>query len=150
MNKKVNVYPTLPILTITPNITSVVYGVELGFGEIKQCLFRHARVEEILADGTKVQLDLNNLSSDNEAIVLAERNSKEAKIRSQEGTRLALEKALKKIDSLNETIREKDIEISQLTVKLAASNEDLSKAEEENKTLNSLLAETDKKEKKDK
>lgn len=65
MFKKVNVYPDMPIYALQMPITNVAMGIKLSVGDIANCLYKKAKIEEVLEDGTLVQLDLSNYDKDN-------------------------------------------------------------------------------------
>ncbi|MGL5330908.1 MAG: hypothetical protein ACRDD7_16715 [Peptostreptococcaceae bacterium] len=69
MIKKVNVYPSVPIFTVRPAILYPVMEVELGVGDIQNCIVARATVDEILSDGTTLRLDLSNFNKINEVVV---------------------------------------------------------------------------------
>ena len=65
MTKKVNIYPTRPIITVNPPIRSTVKGVTKPVADIRSCILARAIVEEIMEDGNVINLDLNNYDKDN-------------------------------------------------------------------------------------
>lgn len=65
MKKRVNIYPTRPITNVTPIIRGVVKDVTKDIKTIRLCILGMAKVEEILNDGSIIQLDLNNYNIDN-------------------------------------------------------------------------------------
>ena len=60
MKKRVNVYPVVPILTIRTPIMTTALNCELSHGDILNCIYSRALVDEILPDGNTVRLNLNN------------------------------------------------------------------------------------------
>lgn len=64
MKKRVNVYPYLPVRALKHPIIGNTFNVELYTGEILNCICAKAKVEEILNDGSKVVLNLNNYRHD--------------------------------------------------------------------------------------
>lgn len=65
MNKKVNIYPTKTIFALNPPIRSAVTNVTKPVEDIRACLIARAKVEEILPNGEKVNLNLTNFDKDN-------------------------------------------------------------------------------------
>ena len=65
MTKKVNIYPTRPIVTVNPPIRSAVKNVTKPLPDIRACIMARAIVEEIMEDGRVTNLDLNNYDKDN-------------------------------------------------------------------------------------
>ena len=63
--KKVNIMPKRPITTIIPPIRMPIYNVTKKIDDIKLAILAGARVEEIMPDGSKVSLNLNNYDRDN-------------------------------------------------------------------------------------
>ena len=63
--KLVNIYPTYPIVTITPPIRCPIKNVRKSIPEIRECIIKRAVVEEILEDGTVISLDFANYDKDN-------------------------------------------------------------------------------------
>lgn len=70
LTKIVNIYPSMPIITINPPIRSTVKRVTKSIEEIRACLLARAIVEEILPDGKTIRLTIGNydkcLNSDGE------------------------------------------------------------------------------------
>lgn len=64
MKKRVNVYPYLPVRALKNPIIGNTFNIELCTGEILNCICAKAKVEEILKDGSKVRLNLNNYRHD--------------------------------------------------------------------------------------
>ena len=63
--KLVNIYPTYPIVTIAPPIRCPIKNVRKSIPEIRECIIKRAIVEEILDDGSIVNLDFANYDKDN-------------------------------------------------------------------------------------
>lgn len=63
--KLVNIYPTYPIVTVTPPIRCPIKNVRKTIPEIRECIIKRAEVEEILNDGTVINLDFSNYDKDN-------------------------------------------------------------------------------------
>lgn len=63
--KKVNIYPTTPIYSLNPVVRGVVCNVTKSVSDIRKCLIAKAKVEEILSDGTTIQLTLFNYDKNN-------------------------------------------------------------------------------------
>lgn len=129
--KKVNIYPTTPITTVNPTIRTTVLGQEMSLPEIRACLLRQAKVEEILSDGTKVPLDLHSIDLDNEKIMAKKRAEEEAKIARANGLKDELKKAQSKITELEALVASKEKEIVSIKTKLEATNNALDKANKE-------------------
>jgi hypothetical protein len=65
LTKVVNIYPSMPITTVNPPIRSVVKNVTKSISEIRSCLMARATVEEVLADGKVIRLNIGNYDTDN-------------------------------------------------------------------------------------
>ena len=69
MNKRVNIYPRSPIIGINPPIRVPVKNVFKPIQDIRVCILAGAKVEEILANGKIVLLNLRNYDMDNNAAI---------------------------------------------------------------------------------
>lgn len=65
MIKIVNVKPVLPIMALRTPIMGEVLNCKLSDGDILQCIYSRAFVDEVLEDGTLVRLNLSNYNKDN-------------------------------------------------------------------------------------
>lgn len=65
MTKKVNIYPSTPITNVQPIIRSTIKNATKDTETIRKCIISRAKVEEILATGEIVKLDLSNYDKDN-------------------------------------------------------------------------------------
>jgi hypothetical protein len=65
MYKKVNIYPSTPIIGVNPPIRSAVRHVTKSIKDIRTCIMSRAKVEEILPDGSIIRLGLNNYDKEN-------------------------------------------------------------------------------------
>ena len=66
MRKRVNVEPTIgPIYTLSVPITGKILNHEMSVGDILNCIYARARVDEILPSGKLVRLNLTNYDKDN-------------------------------------------------------------------------------------
>lgn len=65
MKKKVDITPTLPIFQLRVPVVGPVMNYEMAIGDIGVCIYARALVDEILEDGTKVRLNLQNYDKDN-------------------------------------------------------------------------------------
>ena len=65
MNKKVNIYPSMPITRVNPPIRSSVRRVTKSVEEIRICLLSRAVVEEILPNGEIIRLNMGNYDNCN-------------------------------------------------------------------------------------
>lgn len=65
MIKKVNIKASVPIKDFRPPIYGTCNGIEMTTGEILKCLCKRAIVDEVLADGSTIRLDLKNYYTDN-------------------------------------------------------------------------------------
>lgn len=63
--KKVNIYPTMPIIGLNPVVRTVTKNVFKSVDEIKICINARAIVEEILNDGSILRLNLSNYDKNN-------------------------------------------------------------------------------------
>ena len=63
--KKVNIYPSTPIVSVTPPIRTTVKGATKKIETIRKCIIARAKVEEILPTGDTVILDLSNYDKAN-------------------------------------------------------------------------------------
>lgn len=69
MRKKVNVYPTVPVLNLRTPIYNTALNVDLSVGDIAACIYGRALVDEVLDDGSTVRLSLSNYNKDNRKVV---------------------------------------------------------------------------------
>ena len=133
--KTVNIYPRFPIYTVTPSITSNVMNQKMCIGDIRACLMRQAKVEEVLPDGKTVRLDLNTLELDTQKRLAEE----EAARKAQQNTLASAAKDLTKVKKdLQDAIKAKtDAENTIATQKaqIESLNDNLDKA---NKEISSL------------
>ena len=70
MNKRtkvVNIYPSMPITGVNPPIRTTVKRVTKSIEEIRACLMARATIEEVLADGSTVRLNIGNYDKLNTA-----------------------------------------------------------------------------------
>lgn len=65
MKKKVNIFPRSAITAVNPPIRSNMGGVVRDVKDIRMCIIAGAKVEELLPDGRKVVLNLQNYDLDN-------------------------------------------------------------------------------------
>ena len=65
MIKTVNVRPVIPIMALRTPIMGEVVNCKMSDGDILQCIYSRAFVDEILEDGTLVRLNLTNYNKDN-------------------------------------------------------------------------------------
>ena len=63
--KKVNIYPSTPIVSVTPPIRTTVKGATKKIETIRKCIIARAKVEEVLPTGDTIILDLSNYDKDN-------------------------------------------------------------------------------------
>lgn len=63
--KEVNIYPRSAIRTVNPTIRGAQKNVVKNIQDIRSCILAGATVEEVLADSTKIQLNLQNYDLDN-------------------------------------------------------------------------------------
>ena len=68
-SKKVNIYALKRPVTLKIAIRGTVYGMTLPVEDIFKCICQKAKVEEILSDGSLVQLNFQNYNTDNENVV---------------------------------------------------------------------------------
>lgn len=60
MKKLVNIDSPAILYVLTPPLKGVINKIEMDVKNIRYCLTKGAKVEEILADGSVVRLDLDN------------------------------------------------------------------------------------------
>lgn len=65
MKKMVNVYPVIPVLSIRTPIMTTALNCELSYGDILNCIYARAIVDEVLPNGDTVRLNLNNYNKCN-------------------------------------------------------------------------------------
>lgn len=68
MKKLVNVYPKTSIYGTEFPILSNCLNIKLSIGDIRTCLNLRARVEEILKNGQKINLNFQNFDKDNNTV----------------------------------------------------------------------------------
>lgn len=69
MKKRVDIYPRSPILRIIPPIRVPYHNTIRDVDFIKNCIMDGAEVYEILKNGKKIRLTLNNYNKDNNVTV---------------------------------------------------------------------------------
>ena len=67
ITKRVNIKAPFAVRTVTPPICGNINDILMTSGDILKCLCKRAKVEEILPDGTTVQLNMKNYFTDNGA-----------------------------------------------------------------------------------
>lgn len=77
--KRVNIQANIPVRNINPPIFGSLRDVVMSTGDILKCISRHARVEEILPDGSTVKLNFSNYYTDNGAGLYSGQEVKEEK-----------------------------------------------------------------------
>ena len=65
MQKRVNVIANIPVLDLRIPIRGSVRNIMMDVEDIRTCLFRKAKVEEIIAEDVVVKLDFTNYDKDN-------------------------------------------------------------------------------------
>ena len=65
MQKRVNVIANIPVLDLRIPIRGSVRNIMMDVEDIRTCLFRKAKVEEVIADDVVVKLDFTNYDKDN-------------------------------------------------------------------------------------
>lgn len=65
MVKKVNVYPTSPIISLDIPLRTRMMGINMDTEDIRKCIIAQAIVEEVLSDGKIVRLNFTNYDKDN-------------------------------------------------------------------------------------
>lgn len=68
MNKVVNIYPSMAILSVNPPIRTTQVKVTKSTSEIRACIIARAIVDEVLPNGKTIRLNLNNYNKDNVAL----------------------------------------------------------------------------------
>lgn len=69
MIKTVNISTRIPIRNVKPPLQGNYKNIKMDTSDIVKCLNRRARVEEVLSDGTTVQLTLSNYYKDHSNLV---------------------------------------------------------------------------------
>lgn len=65
MKKQVNVFASVPVVTIENPFSGYIRNVTMDSDDIRKCLFAKAKVEEILPSGKTVKLDFTNYDKEN-------------------------------------------------------------------------------------
>lgn len=71
MTKIVNIQTTRPIHITRPPLEGNMFKVELKTGDIRHCLAQGARIQEVLANGMVIPLDMTNFNKDHSNMVEA-------------------------------------------------------------------------------
>lgn len=72
MVKKVNVIAPIPVRTLYPPMYGTYEGIHMSPANILKCLIHKARVEEILEDGSTIELNMTNYNTVNKPAVIIE------------------------------------------------------------------------------
>lgn len=72
MVKKVNVVARLPVRTVYPPMYGTYEGIMMSPANILKCLIHKAYVEEILEDGSTLELNMQNYNTINKPVVKKE------------------------------------------------------------------------------
>lgn len=81
MKKKVNIIPRNPIYALRPAIVGTCYNVEMNTGDIAVCLSNGARVQEILSNGIKLELNFSNYKTINEPVAEIKKEEKKVEFK---------------------------------------------------------------------
>lgn len=69
LRKTVNVFPKSPIIGLGVPLSRSALGISLSIGDIKVCLYRGAKVEEVIRKGLTIPLNFSNYDKDNSGAV---------------------------------------------------------------------------------
>lgn len=72
MVKRVNVIAPLPVRTLYPPMYGTYEGIFMSPANILKCLIHKARVEEILEDGSTIELNMSNYNTVNTPVTVVE------------------------------------------------------------------------------
>lgn len=67
MQKRVNIVASVPVTDLKIPIRGAIRNIMMDVEDIRMCLFRKAKVEEIISDDVTVKLDFMNYDKDNGA-----------------------------------------------------------------------------------
>ena len=111
--KRVNIYPTAPIVNVTPIIRSTVKNSTKNVDTIRKCIMARAKVEEILPSGETVVLTLSNYNIDNTS------NTETTPVKKEEKK---VEESVK-ADNTEETKKEKESVVKDIKVDMNKEEE---------------------------
>lgn len=69
MQKRVNIVANTPVTDLKIPIRGAIRNIMMDVEDIRMCLFRKAKVEEIISDDVTVKLDFTNYDKDNGAVL---------------------------------------------------------------------------------
>lgn len=72
MQKRVNIIANTPVTDLKIPIRGSVRNIVMDVEDIRKCLFRKAKVEEVISDDVTVKLDFTNYNQDNGAMLAQE------------------------------------------------------------------------------
>nr|DAE82600.1 MAG TPA: hypothetical protein [Caudoviricetes sp.] len=67
MQKRVNIVASVPVTDLKIPIRGAIRNIMMDVEDIRLCLFRKAKVEEVISDDVTVKLDFTNYDKDNGA-----------------------------------------------------------------------------------
>lgn len=140
LTKIVNVYPVYPIFTTEPTIRDTVMGVEMSISDIKTCLLRQAKVEEVLESGETVPVELATLEMDTAERLKKEKEERERALLNSASGNKAFKKASAEITRLSGINKENEETIAKLKTTIDDQAGSLTKANEEISELKTKLA----------
>lgn len=103
MKKRVNVEPVGPIYTLRVPITGKIINHEMSTGDILNCIYARAKVDEILPSGKLVRLNLSNYNKDNSIL---EEKVELPKV-TEEVTTTPIPEPVKPVEKIEEKVEEK-------------------------------------------
>lgn len=137
--KTVNIYPRYPIFTVKPTIVSNVLNQPMKIADIKACLLRQARVEEVLPSGKTVKLDLNTLAMDTEKRLREEAAEEERRKVLAGNSAQQLTKTLAQLQEVTKENTKLSTEVATQKTQLESATSNLEKANKEISNLKSQL-----------
>ena len=69
MQKRVNIVANTPVTDLKIPIRGAIRNIMMDVEDIRMCLFRKAKVEEVISDDVTVKLDFTNYDKDNGAVL---------------------------------------------------------------------------------
>lgn len=139
MIKTVNISTRIPIRNVKPPLQGNYRNIKMDTSDIVKCLNRRARVEEVLSDGTTVQLTLSNYYKDHSDLVSI------VKKETQSQHQATIDKMENKEESSN-TITKEELNSADIVVMEEKSEEVENKSEDKTDTPTELEVDTEVKE----
>lgn len=127
MKKLVNIDSPAILYVLTPPLKGVINKIEMDVKNIRYCITKGAKVEEVLKDGSVVRLDLDNYDRELDSQVIETKN-KEVEVKVEETVvEVTPPEPLEEVVILEEVTEEETIEEVKDTKQYSKGNKNESK-----------------------